>query len=257
MNQYIWHLLNLVNAIYRAILERNCRSRSVFSERDAARTKRRQVFDQRKSPQPTSPQRQSGSFNEAAKKAADKSESEQVPVPVAQNRRNEYKQPNSRRKSKRARWAEEKEKQDSIYAEAKNNGDNERIREYWKWTQKYGASTKEYFARAKARRKAAKKIADKNDQITSAKAKQRRSEIKADAQCELPEDLMIEHLEDHRDGIGWSIAALAKKRFYVRRTLKPNDPNGDMFCEVDDNGASLLKAVKQLISDHNHSNKNK
>jgi hypothetical protein len=41
---------------------------------------------------------------------------------------------------------------------------------------------------------------------------------------------MIEHLEDHRDGIGWSIAALAKKRFYVRRTLKINDPNGDMLA---------------------------
>jgi hypothetical protein len=68
---------------------------------------------------------------------------------------------------------------------------------------------------------------------------------------------MIEHLEDHRDGIGWSIAALAKKRFHVRRTLKINDPNGDMFCEVDDNGASLLKAVKQLISDYSRSNQNK
>jgi hypothetical protein len=67
---------------------------------------------------------------------------------------------------------------------------------------------------------------------------------------------MIEHLEDHRDGIGWSIAALAKKRFYVRRTLKINDPNGDMFCEVDDNGESLLNAVKQLISEHDRSNIN-
>jgi hypothetical protein len=241
MNQYIRQLLDLVNTIYRAILDV-----LTASLRDW------------KSSQPTSPQRQSGSFNEAAKKAAEKSESERVdPVPVAQNRRNEYKQPKHRRKSKRARWAEEKEKQDSIYAEAKNNGDNERIREYWKWIQKYGASTKEYFARAKARRKAAKKIADKNDKIISAEAKKRRAEIDADAQCELPEDLMIEHLEDHRDGIGWSIAALARKRFYVRRTLKINDPNGDMFCEVGDNGESLLKAVKQLISDHNHSNRNK
>ena len=49
-----------------------------------------------------------------------------------------------------------------------------------------------------------------------AEAKKRKAERKADAQCELPENIMIEHLEDHRDGIGWSIAALAKKRFHVR-----------------------------------------
>jgi hypothetical protein len=92
--------------------------------------------------------------------------------------------------------------------------------------------------------------------MISDRARKRRAEIKADAQCELPENIMIEHLKDRRDGIGWSIAALAKKKFYVRRTLKINDPNGDMFCEVDDNGESLLNAVKQLISEHDCSNTN-
>jgi hypothetical protein len=87
---------------------------------------------------------------------------------------------------------------------------------YWKWLERYGASTTEYYARVKAKRKAAKKIAAKNDRITSAEAKKRTAETKADAQCKLPEDVMIEHLEDHRDGIGWSIAALAKKKFHVR-----------------------------------------
>ena len=90
-----------------------------------------------------------------------------------------------------------------------------------------------------------------------AKAKKRKAQRNVDAQCKLPEDFMIEHLEDHRDGIGWSIAALAKKRFHVRRTLKSNDPNGDMFCEVDDNGELLLRAVKQLISEHDRLNENK
>lgn len=88
-----------------------------------------------------------------------------------------------------------------------------------------------------------------------AEAKKRKAQRKADAQCELPENIMIEHLEDHRDGIGWSIAALAKKRFHVRRTLKINDSNGDMFCEVDDQGEALLKTVKQLISEHDRSTK--
>jgi ABC-type lipopolysaccharide export system ATPase subunit len=90
-----------------------------------------------------------------------------------------------------------------------------------------------------------------------AKAKKRKVQRNIDAQCKLPEDFMIEHLEDHRDGIGWSIAALAKKRFHIRRTLKSNDPNGDMFCEVDDNGELLLRAVKQLISEHDRLNENK
>ena len=91
--------------------------------------------------------------------------------------------------------------------------------------------------------------------LAYAEAKKRKAQRKADAQCELPENIMIEHLEDHRDGIGWSIAALAKKRFHVRRTLKINDSNGDMFCEVDDQCEALLKAVKQLISEHDCSNK--
>lgn len=89
------------------------------------------------------------------------------------------------------------------------------------------------------------------------KAKKNKAQRHIDTQCKLPEDVMIEHLEDHRDGISWSIAALAKKNFHVRRTLKSNDPNGDMFCEVDDNGELLLRAVKQLISEHNHLNENK
>jgi hypothetical protein len=195
---------------------------------------------------------------EAARRAEEQIPSEQSENRLrSQNKRVEYQQRNSRRKSKRARWAEERSKQEIAYHEAKANGDNKGVREYWKWIKRHGASTKEYYDRVKAKRKAAKKIADNNDRMTSAEAKRRRAEIKADAQCDLPEDLMIEHLEDHRDGIGWSIAALAKKRFYIRRTLKINDPNGDMFCEVDDNGESLLKAVKQLIAEHDRSNKSK
>ena len=206
----------------------------------------------RKPPQPASPQKEPFSFIEAAKRAEKQSEN----TFTAQNKRQESQQHNSNRKSQRAKWAEEKSKREIAHAEAKANGDSQGVREYWQWIKRYGSSTAEYYSRAKAKRKAAKKIADKNDQITSAEAKKRKAQIKADARCELPEDLMIEHLEDHRDGIGWSIAALAKKRFYVRRTLKPNDPNGDMFCEVDDNGTSLLKAVKQLIAHHSRSNQN-
>jgi hypothetical protein len=242
MNRYIRQFFSLLGTIFKQIVQL--------------------IFDRtsvdRKPPQPASPPKESFSFIEAARRAEEQIASEQSENTLtAQNKRAEYQQRNSRRKSKRARWAEARSKQEIAHAEAKANGDNQSVRDYWQWIKRHGASTAEYYARAKAKRKAAKKIADKNDQITSAEAKQRRAEIKADAQSELPEDAMIEHLEDHRDGIGWSIAALAKKRFYVRRTLKPNDPNGDMFCEVDDNGHSLLKAVKQLIAEHNHSNQNK
>ena len=232
MNRYIRQFFSLLGTIFKQIV---------------------QLTFNRKPPQPTSPPQEPFSFIEAARRAKEQSEN----TLTAQNKRAEYQQHNSNRKSKRAKWAEEKSKREIAHAEAKANGDNQGVREYWQWIKRHGSSTAEYYARAKAKRKAAQKIAAKNDRITSAKAKKRRSEIEADAQCELPEDLMIEHLEDHRDGIGWSIAALAKKRFYVRRTLKPNDPNGDMFCEVDDNGASLLKAVKRLIAEHNHSNRNK
>jgi hypothetical protein len=233
MNRYIRQFFSLLGTIFKQIIQR--------------------IFN-RQASQPDSPPKESFSFMEAAEQSASEQSENTL---TDQHKRVEYQQRNSRGKSKRARWAEERSKQEIAYAEAKANGDNKGIREYWKWIKCYGASTKEYYAHAKAKRKAAKKIADKNDRITSAEAKKRRAEIKADAQCEFPEDAMIEHLEDHRDGIGWSIAALAKKRFYVRRTLKINDPNGDMFCEVGDNGESLLKAVKQLISDHNHSNRNK
>jgi hypothetical protein len=195
--------------------------------------------------------------NEANRSTADRKTSERIEITViAENKRHEDRQRNSKRKSKKARWAEEKNKQESAFVEAKAKGDTASIREYWRWIQRHGASTAEYYARARAKRKAAQKIADRKDRITSAEAKKRTAEIKADAQCKLPEDIMIEHLEDHRDGIGWSIAALAKKKFYVRRTLKINDPNGDMFCEVTDNGESLLNAVKQLISKHDRSNTN-
>jgi hypothetical protein len=245
MNRYIRQFFNLLGTIFKQIIQR------IF-DRLAVRLRAQ------KPPQTDSSQREAYSFTEITRKVAAEKASEQIEIAsTAKNNRNNDRHRNSRTKSKRARWAEEKGKQDSAYADAKANGDSEGAREYWQWIKRYGASTKEYYARAKAKRKAAKKIADKNDQITSTEAKKRRAEIKADAQSELPEDLMIEHLEDHRDGIGWSIAALAKKRFYVRRTLKPNDPNGDMFCEVYDNGHSLLKAVKQLITENNRSNKNK
>jgi hypothetical protein len=244
MNRYIRQFFSLLVTIFKQIIQR------IFDRR-AAR------LQDRKPPQPDSPQA-AYSFTEIARRAAAERESEQAEiVSTAKSSRNNDRHCHKRRKSKRAKWAEEKSKQDSAYAEARANGDREGIRDYWQWVKRYGASTKEYCARAKAKRKAAKKIADHNNQLISAEAKKRRAEIEADAKCQLPEDVMIEHLEDHRDGIGWSIAALAKKRFYVRRTLKSNDPNGDMFCEVDDNGESLLKAVKQLISKYDRSNKNK
>jgi hypothetical protein len=245
MNRYIRQFFSLLGSIFKRIIQ------CIFDHL-AAR------FRNQNPPQPPSPPKEPFSFIEANRRAEEQSASKQSENTLtAQNKRAEYQQRNSQKKSKRARWAEKKSEQEIAYVEAKANGDSKGVREYWQWIKRHGSSTAEYHARAKAKRKAAKKIADKNDRITSAEAKQRRAEIKADAECELPEDLMIEHLEDHRDGIGWSIAALAKKRFYVRRTLKPNDPNGDMFCEVDDNGTSLLKAVKQLIAEHNHSNQNK
>jgi hypothetical protein len=243
MNRYIRQFFSLLGTIFKQIIQR-------FSDRLAARLRGR------KSPQPASPQRESDSFTKVTRTAAEASESERVDtVLIAQNKRNDYKHHHSRRKSKRTKWAENKEKQDLAYAEARKNGDNERIREYWKWIQKYGASTKEYYARAKTRRTAAKKVADRNEKITSAEAKQRKAAIEAESQCKPPENEMIEHLEDHRDAIGWSIDAMARKRFYLRRTLKSNDSNGDMFCEVDDDGKSLFKAVKQLIHQHGPSGK--
>ena len=252
MNRYIRQFFSLVGSIFKKIIEQ------IFS---AAKQKLSLTKDysnkQRKQPQPDSPQREAYSFTEIARKVAEEKSSEQSEIAFrTKSSRNNDRHCNSRIKSKRARWAEEKSKQDSAYSEAKANGDDEGVRSYWKWIKRYGASTKEYYAHARTKRKAAKKIVDKNNQIISAQAKKRRADIKVDAQCELPEDLMIAHLEDHRDGIGWSIAALAKKRFYVRRTLKPNDQNGDMFCEVDDGGKSLLKAVKQLISEYGRPNKN-
>ena len=242
MNRYIRQFFSLLGTIFKQIVQ-------LIFDRTSAN---------RKPSQPASPPKESFSFTEAAKRAEIQSASERKEnAHVVQNKGAESQQRNNRRKSKRARWAEERSKQEIAYADAQANGDNKGISEYWKWIKRYGASTKEYYARAKAQRKAAKKISDKNDRITSAEAKKRIAEIKADAQCELPEDIMIEHLEDHRDGIGWWIAALAKKRFHVRRTLKINDPNGDMFCEVDDDGKLLLNAVKQLISEHDRSNNNK
>lgn len=242
MNRYTQQFLSLLEIIYQKVIQR--------------------IFDRlapqgsRKLPQPDSPQREAYNFTEIARRATEEKESEQIEIAfTAKNSRSNHRHCNKRRKSKRAQWAEEKSEQDSAYAEAKANGDNEGVRDYWKWIKRYGASTKEYYARARTNRKAAKKIVDKNNQIISDEAKKRKAQRKADAQCELPEDVMIEHLEDHRDGIGWSIAALAKKRFYIRRTLKINDSNGDMFCEVDDQGEALLKAVKQLISEHDCSNK--
>jgi hypothetical protein len=232
MNLYIRQFFSLLGTIFKQIIQ------CIF-DRLCARLRNQNP------PQPASPPKEPFSFIEANRRAEEQSASEQSENTLTgQNKRAQYQQHNSRGKSKRARWAEARSKQEIAYAEAKANGDSEGIRKYWKRLKRYGASTTEYYTRAKAKRKAAKKIAAKNNQITSAEAKKRRAEIEADAQCELPEDIMIAHLEDHRDGIGWSIAALAKKRFYVRRTLKSNDPNGDMFCEVDDNGQSLLKAVK-------------
>jgi hypothetical protein len=244
MNRYIRQFFSLLGTIFKQIIQR-------ISDRIAVHLRNQKPL------QPASPPKEPSSFIEANRRAEEQSASKQSENTLtAQNKRAEYQQRNSQRKSKRARWAEKKSEQEIAYIEAKANGDSKGVREYWQWIKRHGSSTAEYYSRAKAKRKAAKKIADKNAQITSAEAKQRRAEIKADAECELPEDLMIEHLKDHRDGIGWSIAALAKKRFYVRRTLKPNDPNGDMFCEVDDNGISLLKTVKQLIAHHSRSNQN-
>jgi hypothetical protein len=245
MNQYIRQFSSLLGIIFKQIIQ------NIF-ERFATRSCNREL------PQPDSFTRNKYSFTEIAKRAAEEKESEQNEIAsTAKSSKSNARYCNKRRKSKRAKWAEEKSDRDSAYAEAKANRDNEGVRNYWKWIKRYGASTKEYYARAKAKRKVAKTIADLNNQMISDEARKRRAEIKADAQCKLPEDIMIEHLEDHRDGIGWSIAALAKKRFYVRRTLKSNDPNGDMFCEVDDNGESLLKAVKQLIFKYERSNNNK
>ncbi len=245
MNRYIRQFFSLLGTIFKQIIKR------IF---DRLTTR----LHDKKPPQPDSSLQGSDSFTEIARRVAAERETEQVEiVSTAKSSRNNDRHCHQRRKSKRAKWAEEKSRQDSAYAEARANGDNQGIRDYWKWLKRYGASTKEYYARAKAKRKAAQQIAERNNRMISDEARKRRAEIKADAQCKLPEDIMIEHLEDHRDGIGWSIAALAKKRFYVRRTLKSNDPNGDMFCEVDDNGESLLKAVKQLISKYEHSNNNK
>ena len=242
MNRYIRQFFSLLGTIFKQIVQ-------LIFDRTSAN---------RKPSQTASPPKESFSLMEAAKRAEAQSASEhRENTHIVQNKGAESQQRNNRRKSKMARWAEERSKQEIAYADAQANGDNKSIREYWKWIKRYGASTKEYYARAKAKRKAAKKIADKNDRITSAESKKRTAEITADALCKLPEDVMIEHLEDHRDGIGWSIAALAKKRFHVRRTLKINDPNGDMFCEVDDDGKSLLNAVKKLISEHDRSNNNK
>lgn len=242
MNRYIQQFFTLLGTIFKQIVQ------LIFARTSA----------NRKPSQSASPPKESSGFIEAANRAEAQSASERREnTHTVQNKGAESQQRNNRRKSKMARWADERSKQEIAYADAQVNGDNKAICEYWKWIKRYGASTKEYYARATAKRKAAKKIADRNDHITSAEAKKIRAEIKVDAQCELPEDLMIEHLEDHRDGIGWSIAALAKKRFHVRRTLKINDPNGDMFCEVEDDGESLLNAVKQLISEHDRSNNNK
>ena len=252
MNRYIRQFFSLVSTIFNKIIEQ------IFSaEKQRLSSKKDYSNKQWKPPQLDSPQREAYSFTEIARKVAEEKSSEPNESAFrAKSRRNKDRHCNSKIKSKRARWAEEKSRQDIAYSEAKANGDDEGVRSYWKWIKRYGASTKEYYAHARTIRKAAKKIVEKNNRIISAEPKRRRAEIKVDAQCELPEDLMIAHLEDHRDGIGWSIAALAKKRFYVRRTIKPNDPNGDMFCEVDDDGKSLLKAVKQLIFEHNHPNKN-
>jgi hypothetical protein len=224
MNRYICQFFSLLGTIFKQVIQR------IF-DLLCARLRNQNP------PQPPSPPKEPFSFIEANRRAEEQTASKQSENTLtAQNKRAEYQQRNSQKKSKRARWAEKKSEQEIAYVEAKANGDSKGVREYWRWIKRHGSSTAEYYSRAKAKR---------------------RAEIKADGECELPEDLMIEHLEDHRDGIGWSIAALAKKRFYVRRTLKPNDPNGDMFCEVDDNGASLLKAVKQLIAEHNYSHKNK
>ena len=243
MNQYICQFFNLLGTIAKQIIQGGFNYFAVRLRKD------------RQSPQSDSSQSGLSSFTEIARKAAAKKESEQIEIAsTAKSSRNKNRHCNQRRKSKKAKWAEEKSRQDTAYTEAKANGDKESVRAYWEWIQRYGASTKEYYARAKAKRKAAKKIVDRRNKNVSVEARKREAEIKSDAKFELPENIMIEHLKDHRDGIGWSIAALAKKRFYVRRTLKSNDSNGDMFCEVADGGKSLLKAVKQLISEHNHSN---
>jgi hypothetical protein len=232
--------------------------RQFFSLLDTVCKKIVQLILNRKLPQPDSFTRETYSFTEITRNPTNQQDPEQIEtISIETTRNHDRQRSNNQRKSKRAKWAEDRRKQEIAYTEAKANGDKEGTRKYWKWIKQYGASAAGYHTRTRTKRKATKKIADRNSQITSTEVKKRKAERKADAQCELPENIMIEHLEDHRDGIGWSIAALAKKRFYVRRTLKSNDPNGDMFCEVDDNGESLLKAVKQLISEHDRFNKNK
>jgi hypothetical protein len=245
MNRYIRQFLSLLDTVGKKVGQQIC-------DHLAAR------IHERKSLQPDLPQGEEDSLAEITRRVSQERESEQSEIAsTAKSNRNKHRQCNRRRKSKQAKLAEERSKQEIAYAEAKAKGDKEGAREYWKWVKRCGVSTAAHYTRSRGSRKAARKIAAKHHQTIGAEAKRRNTEIELDAQCELPENIMIEHLEDHRDGIGWSIAALAKKRFHIRRTLKSNDPNGDMFCEVDDNGESLLKAVKRLISEHDRFGQNK
>ena len=143
MNRYTQQFFSLIEIIYQKVIQR--------------------IFDRlapqgsQKPPQPDSPQREAYSFTEIARRATEEKESEQIEIAsIAKTNRNNDRHCNKRRRSKRAKWAEDKSKQDSAYAEAKANGDNEGVRDYWKWIKRYGASTKEYYARARTKRKAAK-----------------------------------------------------------------------------------------------------
>jgi hypothetical protein len=154
MNRYIRQFFSLLGTIFNQIIQH------IF-DRLVAR------LCDREAPQPDSPLKESFSFTQAARRAEEQSASEQSEnTLIAQNKRAKNQQRNSKRKSKKARWAEEKNKQEIAYAEANANGDTESVRDYWKWIKRYGASTKEYYTRVKAKRRAAKKIAAKNDRIT-------------------------------------------------------------------------------------------
>jgi hypothetical protein len=121
MNRYIRQFFSLLGTIFKQIIQR-------ILGRLTTR------LHDRKSLQPDSPQNGSDSFTEIARRVAAERETEQVEiVSTTKSSLNNDRHCNKQRKSKMAKWAEEKSQQDSAYAEAKANGDNEGVRDYWKW----------------------------------------------------------------------------------------------------------------------------
>ena len=106
MNRYTQQFFSLIEIIYQKVIQR--------------------IFDRlapqgsQKPPQPDSPQREAYSFTEIARRATEEKESEQIEIAsIAKTNRNNDRHCNKRRRSKRAKWAEDKSKQDSAYVEAK------------------------------------------------------------------------------------------------------------------------------------------